>query len=88
MFEMKPESINLPAGAAFTYYLLNENLTPACQCTFTATPGNVLVIEVSACGPRSAGRFITRGVNVTGGAPDDVKFEQCPPGPSPANLTC
>jgi hypothetical protein len=70
-----------------TYYLLKNDLTMPYECTFTATPGNVLFIEVYTLGPTVSCDIYYKGVKVTANALSDIFNSNDSIAPSHANLT-
>lgn len=69
-----------------TYYLLKNDLTSPYECVFTATPGNVLFIEVYTTGPTASCDIYYKGVKVTATA-SDIFNSNTSAAPSHTNLT-
>lgn len=70
-----------------TYYLLKNDLTTPYECTFTASPGNILFIEVYTTGSSVTCEVYYKGVKVTKDAASDIFNSNNDIAPSHANLT-
>ncbi|WP_426668985.1 hypothetical protein ACPPVU_22520 [Mucilaginibacter sp. McL0603] len=70
-----------------TYYLLKNDLTSPYECVFTATPGNILFVEVYTTGPTTSCDIYYKGIRVTSDGESDIFNSNNAIAPSHTNIT-